>query len=164
MTVNLVLASPSMVITCYFTNIHRILVKVEQRFFHRQMTLGHIRLLTASCEGVRLRVETGESVCALRHCLFKQISGITFTNPHFLFACRLVLRYSREGKGKRVEEMTMDLPKDPMMLYSVVNTKLRDYYGSLEEMCDDMNLSEKELEQTLAAAGFEYNRELNKFM
>ena len=52
----------------------------------------------------------------------------------------------------------MDLPKDPMMLYSVVNTKLRDYYGSLEEMCDDMNLSEKELEQTLAAAGFEYNR------
>lgn len=60
--------------------------------------------------------------------------------------------------------MTMDLPKDPMMLYSVVNTKLRDYYGSLEELCDDMNLSEKELEQTLAAAGFEYNRELNKFM
>ena len=35
----------------YFANIHRILVKVEQRFFHRQMTLGHIRLLTASCEG-----------------------------------------------------------------------------------------------------------------
>ena len=92
------------------------------------------------------------------------ISTNPSTNPHFLFACRLVLRYSREGKGKRVEEMTMDLPKDPMMLYSVVNTKLRDYYGSLEEMCDDMNLSEKELEQTLAAAGFEYNRELNKFM
>ena len=48
MTVNLALASPSMDITCYFANIHRILVKVEQRFFHRQMTLGHIRLLTAS--------------------------------------------------------------------------------------------------------------------
>ena len=51
MTVNLVLASPSMAIICYFANIYRILVKVEQRFFHRQMTLGHIRLLTASCEG-----------------------------------------------------------------------------------------------------------------
>ena len=58
----------------------------------------------------------------------------------------------------------MDLPRDPMMLYSVVNTKLRDYYSSLEEMCDDMNLSREEIEQTLATAGFEYNRELNKFM
>ena len=58
----------------------------------------------------------------------------------------------------------MDLPKDPMMLYSVVNTKLRDYYSSLEAMCEDMDLSQKELEETLRAAGFEYNKELNKFI
>ena len=58
----------------------------------------------------------------------------------------------------------MDLPKDPMKLYSVVNTKLRDYYSSLEAMCDDMNLSREELERTLGTAGFEYNRELNKFV
>lgn len=44
----------------------------------------------------------------------------------------------------------MDLPKDPMMLYSVVNTKLRDYYSSLEAMCEDMNLSQQELEETLS--------------
>ena len=58
----------------------------------------------------------------------------------------------------------MDLPKDPMMLYSVVNTKLRDYYSSLEAMCEDMNLSQQELEETLRAAGFEDNKELNKFI
>ena len=58
----------------------------------------------------------------------------------------------------------MDLPKDPMMLYSVVNTKLRDYYSSLEAMCEDMNLWQQELEETLRAAGFEYNKELNKFI
>ena len=58
----------------------------------------------------------------------------------------------------------MDLPKDPMMLYSVVNTKLRDYYSSLEAMCEDMSLSQKELEETLRTAGFEYNKELNKFI
>ena len=58
----------------------------------------------------------------------------------------------------------MDLPKDPMMLYRVVNTKLRDYYSSLEAMCEDMNLSQQELEETLRAAGFEYNKELNKFI
>ena len=61
MTVNLVLASPSMDITCYFANIHRILVKVEQRFFHRQMTLGHIRLLTASCEGGRPKLSHSDA-------------------------------------------------------------------------------------------------------
>ncbi|OUQ62433.1 DUF4250 domain-containing protein [Eubacterium sp. An11] len=58
----------------------------------------------------------------------------------------------------------MDLPKDPMMLYSVVNTKLRDYYSSLEVMCEDMDISREELEKTLGAAGFEYNKELNKFV
>ena len=36
-------------------------------------------------------VETGESVCALRHCLFKQISVITFTNPHSTPAGQQVL-------------------------------------------------------------------------
>ena len=58
----------------------------------------------------------------------------------------------------------MDLPKDPMMLFSVVNTKLRDYYSSLEVMCEDMDISREELEKTLEAAGFEYNKELNKFV
>ena len=45
----------------YFANIHRILVKVEQRFFHRQMTLGHIRLLTASCEGGRPKLSHSDA-------------------------------------------------------------------------------------------------------
>lgn len=55
------------------------------------------------------------------------------------------------------------LPQDPMMLYSTVNMKLRDEYDSLDALCDDMNVDRKELEQTLAQAGFEYNAEQNKF-
>ena len=35
----------------------------------------------------------------------------------------------------------MELPDDPMMLFSMVNMKLRDCYHSLDELCDDMNLS-----------------------
>lgn len=58
----------------------------------------------------------------------------------------------------------MELPKDPMMLYSVVNTKLRDYYPSLEVLCEDMEISQKELEESLASAGFEYDKKLNKFI
>lgn len=62
------------------------------------------------------------------------------------------------------KKMIMDeLPKDPMMLYSVVNMKLRDCYSSLDELCDDMHIDKDELVKQLAAYGFEYNPENNKF-
>lgn len=57
----------------------------------------------------------------------------------------------------------MSLPKDPMMLFSVVNTKLRDEYDSLDTLCSDMDVNKAELEHELAQAGFEYNPEQNKF-
>ena len=50
-----------------------------------------------------------------------------------------------------------------MMLFSVVNTKLRDEYPSLEAPCDDMQVERTRLEAVLAHAGFTYNDELNKF-
>ena len=31
----------------------------------------------------------------------------------------------------------MELPKDPMMLFSFINMKLRDYYPSLDALCAD---------------------------
>ncbi|MCR5207535.1 MAG: DUF4250 domain-containing protein [Eubacterium sp.] len=57
----------------------------------------------------------------------------------------------------------MELPKDPFMLLSVVNMKLRDGYSGLDALCDDLNLNRKELEEKLLAAGFGYNEELNQF-
>lgn len=56
------------------------------------------------------------------------------------------------------------LPGDPMILFSVINTKLRDQYPSLDALCDDLDVSRKELEEKLATVGFEYNEELNKFL
>ena len=56
-----------------------------------------------------------------------------------------------------------NLPQDPMMLFSVINMKLRDYYCSLDELCEDMNIDKEELIQKLAAFGFEYSEENNKF-
>ena len=47
-----------------------------------------------------------------------------------------------------------NLPQDPMMLFSVINMKLRDYYRSLDELCEDMNIDKEELIQKLAAFGF----------
>ena len=55
------------------------------------------------------------------------------------------------------------LPNDPMSLYSAVNMLLRDNYGSLDELCDDMNVNRKDLEDKLAAVGFKYDEKQNKF-
>ena len=56
-----------------------------------------------------------------------------------------------------------EYPKDPIMLLSWTNMKLRDFYSSLDEFCDDLEIDRKELEDKLKNAGFTYNMELNKF-
>ncbi len=57
----------------------------------------------------------------------------------------------------------MDLPKDPFILLSYINTRLRDDYSSLDALCDDMDIDRAELEVTLSAAGFDYMPEINQF-
>ena len=57
----------------------------------------------------------------------------------------------------------MQLPQDPMMLMSFINMKLRDTYTSLYQLCEDLDLNQEALIQTLADAGFEYNPSANKF-
>ena len=57
----------------------------------------------------------------------------------------------------------MELPKDPMMLFSVVNMKLRDKYKSLDELCRKEDIERDTIEKDLATAGFEYSPEYNKF-
>ena len=57
----------------------------------------------------------------------------------------------------------IELPKDPMMLFSVVNMKLRDCYSSLDELCDDMLVDKEELIKRLAVFGFEYDPDSNRF-
>ena len=55
------------------------------------------------------------------------------------------------------------LPEDPMILLSYINTKLRDNYASLDELCDDMHISKTDLVAKLGSVGFEYNPQQNKF-
>ena len=35
----------------------------------------------------------------------------------------------------------LNLPSDPMILLSFINTKLRDFYPSLDALCEDANIS-----------------------
>ena len=55
------------------------------------------------------------------------------------------------------------LPQDPFMLFSYVNTQLRDVYSSLDEFCKATDVDRECLEKKLKDAGFEYSEELNKF-
>ena len=69
----------------------------------------------------------------------------------------------REVRVHFLFDIDMELPDDPMMLFSMVNMKLRDCYHSLDELCDDMNVDKELLVKKLKAAGFEYSKENNKF-
>lgn len=55
------------------------------------------------------------------------------------------------------------MPTDPFMLLSYVNMKLRDQYSSLEAFCEAEDVDQSKLISDLAAAGFEYSAENNKF-
>lgn len=56
------------------------------------------------------------------------------------------------------------LPKDPMILYSVVNMKLRDFYPSLDALCDDLDEDRQAIIDALAKVGFRYDPERNAFV
>lgn len=57
----------------------------------------------------------------------------------------------------------MSLPKDPVMLLSVVNTQLRDRFSSLEALADEHGVSPSEIQEMLKKINYEYNEELNQF-
>lgn len=56
------------------------------------------------------------------------------------------------------------LPKDPVMLLSFVNMKLRDFYRSLDALCEEMDVSEEEITDKLSGIGYHYDRERNQFV
>lgn len=55
------------------------------------------------------------------------------------------------------------IPKDPVMLLSYLNTQLRDYYSSLEELCQEMNLNQNQIMAKMEEIGYTYSKENNQF-
>ena len=56
------------------------------------------------------------------------------------------------------------IPKDPVILLSFLNTKLRDHYSSLSALCDDLELDMNELKEKIAAIGYTYDSDRNQFI
>jgi hypothetical protein len=55
------------------------------------------------------------------------------------------------------------LPQDPIMLMSFINLKLRDFYPSLEALCEDLDINRQELVEKMLKAGFEYSETNKRF-
>ena len=55
------------------------------------------------------------------------------------------------------------IPKDPVVLLSYINTQLRDFYDSYEDLCESLDLDQNEVKQKLSMIGYEYDESLNQF-
>ena len=64
---------------------------------------------------------------------------------------------------KRRLLMNTNLPNDPVILVSYLNTQLRDFYSSLDELCKAFDIKKDAVEQKLAAIDYHYNAGLNQF-
>lgn len=58
----------------------------------------------------------------------------------------------------------MNIPSDPAILLSFINTKLRDFYPSLTALCEDMELDAEDLKNKLSTIGYAYNETRNQFV
>lgn len=60
--------------------------------------------------------------------------------------------------------MEYNIPKDPVILLSYVNTQLRDHYHSFEELCLALNLTGEEISKKLADIDYVYDTTVNQFI
>lgn len=56
------------------------------------------------------------------------------------------------------------LPSSPIILLSIINTKLRDFYSSLDQLCNDLDEDKCEIIFLLENNGYFYNEKLNQFI
>lgn len=56
------------------------------------------------------------------------------------------------------------LPQEPNILLSYVNTQLRDFYPSLDEMCASLCVQKEEIIERLAKIDYIYHEESNRFV
>ncbi len=56
------------------------------------------------------------------------------------------------------------LPKDPIMLLSFINLKLRDFYPNLAALCDDLDVDQAEIVAKLSSVDYHYDEGKNQFV
>ena len=56
------------------------------------------------------------------------------------------------------------VPQDSVMLLSFLNLKLRDFYGSLDALCEDLDLNREEILEKMKRIDYTYDEENNRFV
>ena len=56
------------------------------------------------------------------------------------------------------------LPTDPIILLSYVNTKLRDEFPNLADLCQSLDVDQTSLEETLLKINYQYSTTQNQFI
>jgi len=56
------------------------------------------------------------------------------------------------------------LPKDPVMLLSYTNTKLRDFYPSLQAFCEAEEVDMQQMIEKLSSIDYRYDENRNQFV
>lgn len=70
--------------------------------------------------------------------------------------------YNRKNNFGRC--LILDIPHDPIILVSYVNTKLRDQFATLEEFCQTYEVDEEEIRETLSSIDYQYDEITNQFV
>ena len=58
----------------------------------------------------------------------------------------------------------MNIPKDPVILLSYINTQLRDFFPSLDELCSSLSLDKDALIKALKTIDYSYDINKNQFV
>ena len=53
--------------------------------------------------------------------------------------------------------------KDPNILLSIINTKLRDEYSNIDDLCESLDYCKEEIDEILNSNGYYYSKELNQY-
>ena len=56
------------------------------------------------------------------------------------------------------------LPNNAYILLSIINMKLRDFYSSIDDLCDDLDENKEEIDNILNSIGYYYSKENNQFI
>lgn len=70
----------------------------------------------------------------------------------------------RKIEAARKERSGKMIPNDPVMLLSFLNLKLRDYYGSLDALCDDLEVDRAQILEKMKGIDYHYDAQRNQFI
>ena len=57
-----------------------------------------------------------------------------------------------------------NIPKDPVMLLSYLNTQLRDFYPDMDELCRPLDLDRKTVDEAMASIDYAYDSAKNQYV